>query len=188
LSKKTEEMRERYAYHEAGHAVMDLLLMLPFNAVSVKRVERPNYLYKNGQKLPINDMVIEGVNWTKERRESINKNVFTGILDLREALNCMAGPEAEAIFIGEIDDSVRHGATIDMEKITISCRAAISRGQPPENWKVSLMGEGIIKSIALQARDLLERNWVSVVAVADALLKYRYLSYEKVKSLMRTHV
>jgi protoporphyrinogen oxidase len=62
IVKKTEELRERNAYHEAGHVVMDLLLMLTFEAVSVKRVERPNYLYKNGQTLPINNNVIEEYN------------------------------------------------------------------------------------------------------------------------------
>jgi hypothetical protein len=176
---------ERIAYHEAGHAVIDVLLLLPFNAVSLETVSKESFRIKNSKKEPVTELFTEGITWPEERKESINKDIKVGNLNLREMIAAMAGPEAEKMFIGEIDDEARLGVERDVQGILACCRAAISPGVSIENWKDSVMEEYILRGIAMQANELLKDNWSSVQSVAGSLLKCKRLTHSEVKECVR---
>ncbi|HQO64715.1 MAG TPA: hypothetical protein PK528_13985 [Syntrophorhabdus sp.] len=187
MGKNSERLRERKAYHEAGHVVTFILLMLPFESVSLREKREDKFDIKNGEKVPVTHTYTEGIVWSEEKTKSLNEEVIRGKLDLREAIASVAGPEAEKIFIGGIDDEAQFGAKSDMQAIIVPCRAAISQGLPIENWKVSVMEAPIFNALAKEANILLEENWKCVVAVADALIKYRSLTFdESVNIINRT--
>ena len=166
--------------------VMNLLLGLPFEAVSIKKIQQERYKYSNGQKIPLTYLVTEGVTWPKNRTESVNKNIMTGILDLREALASMAGPQAEAISVGKIDKDAQFGAQTDIQFIAACCRAAVAPGEPIADWKPTIMEEQILQAVALQAVDLLMQNWAGVESVANALFERKSLTYSEAEALFKT--
>lgn len=181
--KRSEEKKKRAAYHESGHVVMNLLLGLPFEAVSIKHSQKDCYEYVNGQKKPITQIITIGVTWPDNRTESVNKNMLAGVLDLREALSSMGGLQAEAIFVSTIDEDAKMGAQNDIQSICACCRAAVSPGVPVENWKPTIMENSILQGVALQVVDILGQNWAGLEAVASELLKRNRLSYSDAKAI-----
>lgn len=185
MSKNTEAHKKRSAYHEAGHVVADILLGLSFKAVSLRMKEQSKVEIKDGKEQPVIHVYTEGVVWSEERTESVNKDIFDGKLDLREAIADMAGPVAESMLVGKIDDMARLGARDDVQGIMGCCRAALSPGQPIENWTASAMEDDIARAVGAQALELLNENWANVEAVANALMKYRYLTEEEARKLVK---
>lgn len=179
---------DRAAYHEAGHAVMDILLGLQFIAVSLATITQTVFLVKNGKQEPVSQVSTEGVKRSEEQTVSLNEELITGKLDLREMISYMAGSEAEEILIGERDDELRLGRQDDYQGIVACCRAAISPGVPIENWKHSVMEAYIVNGVAMQAKRLLMDNWSSVQSVARCLLERKNLTYAEVEECMRTNV
>lgn len=184
MSKRSEKERERIAYHEAGHAVMDILMALPFDEVSLRMEKREYVEIKNGKEETVTHAVTIGVTWPEHRRESENADLEIGKLDLRAAICSMAGPQAEAMFIGEVDDEANMAAATDMNGIVACCRVAISPGEPPEKWRESTMEGSLINALAEQAEEILKQNWPCVEAVAEALIKHRSLTYDEVKAIV----
>ena len=185
MGKNTEMRRQRKAYHEAGHAVASVLLKLPLESVSLREKQEIYHDIKDGEKVPYIYIYTEGIRWTEERQKLLNEELMNAKLDLREAISSMAGPEAERKLIGGIvDEEARFGARNDRQAIFAPCRAAISPGLPVENWKVSVMEEKIISAMAMQANALLTENWACVEAVAEALIKYRSLTYDEAEKII----
>jgi hypothetical protein len=184
MSKSSEKRKERAAYHEAGHAVLDILMGLPFTEVSLRTMQKDMKQAINGKMEDVIHIVTTGVVWPMERTESANAGAFDGKLDLREAVCSMAGPVAEAMFVGDIDDTAKFGAQNDVNGIQAVCRAAISPGLPFEKWKESVMEEHIVKAAHLQAFEILQEHWECIEAVAQALLKHRSLTYEQAKAIV----
>jgi ATP-dependent Zn protease len=184
MGKKSEQLKERVAYHEAGHAVMNILLMLPFNMVSIRNIEKKAFQIENGQKVPVIQICTEGVTFPEKRVKSANEDIIAGKLDLREAISNMAGPEAEKIFIGGIDEAAQFGAKNDIQTICVCCRAAISQGKSKESLIVSTMEQSILNGVAMQTNELLKKNWTKVEAVASALNVKRRLSEEDVRQII----
>jgi hypothetical protein len=175
----------RVAFHEAGHAVADLLLGLSFNAVSIMPECTMIKTSQNGREIPIEKICPVGVSLPQERKDKNTRELGAGILDLREAISTMAGPQAEAISVGEIDKETNEGAKIDMAYIMMCCRAAIFPGIPWEQRPPCAMELDIIRILSEQAQILLRENWAAVEAVAGALLKRQCLSYSEVEALIK---
>ena len=183
--KAADEKSKRIAFHEAGHVVMNLLLGLPFEAVSVEYSQENVYEVNNGQKTPVVQIFTKGVTWSEKRTKSVNKNILAGVLDLREALSSMAGPQAEAMIVNKIDEDTLLGAQNDIQSIAACCRAAVAPDEPIENWKSTIMESQILQAVALQALEILNQNWASVDAVANALLERKSLTYSEAKTLIK---
>lgn len=184
MGKNAETRRERAAYHEAGHAVMSILLMIPFKAVSLRQKEEERFEIRNGERVRCIYKYGEGVILSEELIKSINEDLYAGKLDLREGLILIAGPEAEKKLIGGIDEQANFAAKMDMQALMSCCRAAISPGLAIEGWKTSIMEGPLINALAKQAEAMLEENWTCVEAVADALIKYRSLTYDEIERIM----
>ncbi len=177
-------MKKRITFHEAGHVIADIILGLPFEAVSVetKRVHREHF--EDGRMVDYLYKETEGVVMGAERLDKTNADIRAGKLDLREAISCMAGPQAEAKIVGEVDDEVIQGATTDIQGITACCRIAAYPDMPIESCPPSEMEDLICDAVAEQAKILLQENWTAVEAVANALNDRKKLSYAEVQAIV----
>jgi len=170
--------KRRIATHEAGHAVMHIILGVPFTDVSLHGEKLSGFVIQDGKKIPATAITGGGVNADEKTIQEIDKNILSGTLDIRQALASMAGPVAEAKFIGRIDAEAKAGAHYDMETITLCCRAAFNRTEDLSEWKaISKLEERIVDAFAIGTEELLKENWGCVKAVADALLEKETLSY-----------
>jgi ATP-dependent Zn protease len=177
MSDEVTEIR-RAAYHEAGHAVINLLYGLPFQIISLKTEEKLAYQIENGQKVAVMLTYTKGIVFPDERLYSVNKALMSGILDIKEALSLMAGPVAEIIFLGKYDDQAKIGAREDLQAIACCCRAAMSGSNRPEDWKeLPEMEKFMISAITTGANRLLKDNWTSVKAIAEILIEKKELGY-----------
>jgi ATP-dependent Zn protease len=178
----TDELTEirRAAYHEAGHAVINLIYGLPFRIVSLKTETESSFQIEKGKKVAVLLTYTIGTVFPEERLYSINKTLMSGILDIKEALSLMGGPVAEIIFWGKYDDEARIGARQDIQAIAGCCRAAMSGSSKPEEWKeLPDMEQSMITAITVGANRLLKDNWTSVEAIAEILIEKKELDYRE---------
>jgi hypothetical protein len=183
MTDKLTEMR-RAAYHEAGHAVINLIYGLPFLIVSLKTEREPSFQIEKGKKVPVLLIYTVGTVFPDERLYSLNKALISGILDIREALSLMGGPVAEIIFLGKCDDQARIGAREDLQGIAGCCRAAMSGSSKPEEWKeLPDMEQSMITAISIGANHLLKENWTSVEAIAEILIQKKELDYAEASKI-----
>ena len=181
---ETVGMREREAYHEAGHAVAYVLLDIPLLAVSMEEKTRAGFRIENGRKVPVTAIYIEGVSWPAGHMETMNSDVLAGKLRLREAVAAMAGPKAEAQYVGCIDQAAVQGAQDDMQQIVLSCRAALAPGKPVERWKETQMETPILDAVTTEAGHLVEAHWSTIVTVASKLLERGKLTRDEVTQIV----
>jgi hypothetical protein len=168
----------RIAYHEAGHAVINLIFGLPFQSVSLNIEEKPACMIEDGKKVDVILTYVKGIVFPKERVDSVNKALLAGILNIKEALSLMAGPVAERIFVGKMDDQAQIGAREDVQAIRACCRVAMSGSGKPEEWKeIPEMENFMIAAITVGAGRLLKENWICVQAIAETLIKKKELDY-----------
>ena len=181
---KMEDSKRRAAYHEAGHAVMSLILGLPFQSVSIKTVQLRGEIIEGDKKTDANFTICEGLTHDEENNKAANKAVMDGILDIREALTSMAGPLAEIIFIGKIDNRAKEGASIDVQRIIDCCRAAINEDPDGEAKNtIPQMEQHLVSAIDAGAESLMREYWSIVEAVAKGLLEKKELKYEEVSKI-----
>jgi hypothetical protein len=121
---------------------------------------------------------------SQQLSDNIKEERLEGKLDLRDGISSMAGPDAEAMLIGERDEKAQEGALTDIIRITNSCRVAAEPGVPLEKLTHCEMENNIIQALSIQAIDLLKKNWTAVEAVAKELMKREYLSYSEVVELV----
>ena len=177
MTDKLTEMR-RAAYHEAGHAVINLMYGLPFQTVSLKTKKEQVFQIEKGKKVAVILTYTIGTVFPDERLYSVNKALMSGLLDIKEAFSLMGGVVAEIIFLGKCDDEARIGAREDMQAIAGCCRAAMSGSDKPENWKeLPDMEQSMITAITIGANHLLKDNWTSVEAIAEILMEKKELDY-----------
>jgi ATP-dependent Zn protease len=183
MTDKLMEMR-RAAYHEAGHAVINLMYGLPFQTVSLKTEKEKVFQIEKGKRVAVLLTYTIGTVFPDERLYSVNKTLMSGLLDIKEALSLMGGPVAEIIFLGKCDDEARIGAREDMQAITACCRAAMSGSDKPEVWKeLPDMEKAMINAISIGANHLLMDNWTSVEAIAEVLIEKKELDYAEASSI-----
>ena len=183
MTDKLMEMR-RAAYHEAGHAVINLMYGLPFKIVSLKTETEPSFQIEKGKRVTVLLTYTIGTVFSDERLYSLNKALMSGILDIKEALSLMGGAVAEIILLGKYDDQVRIGAREDLQGIACCCRAAMSGSGKPEDWKeFPDMEQSMITAITIGANHLLKENWTCVEAIAEILMKKKELNYAEASSI-----
>lgn len=83
-----------------------------------------------------------------EREEKNKMEIEAGKLDLREAISTMAGPQAEAMFIGEIDKETNEAALLDMNTIVMCCRVAAAPGISIEQVPTRIMESTIVNALS----------------------------------------
>ena len=181
-----QEGQRRIAFHEAGHAVADVLLCLPFESVSIRQMHHSSTWSKEGKEVIIEGVCSEGLTLPQERTDRLIRELNAGKLDLRDAISTMAGPQAEAMLVGEIDQEGNEAACLDMNSIAVCCRIAAAPGVPFEQVPPCAMESTIIKGLAIQAEKLLQENWAAVKVVANELLKRECLTYSEVGAIVGT--
>ena len=173
----TEE--ERAAFHEAGHAVANLVYGLPFETISLSREKNVAPQFADGKKAGVLTYTI-GITIPEERFDSINKKMMAGVLDVKEAMTWLAGPFTEYGVVGEFYDQAE-GEMWQREEfraITGCCRAAMNGGSDPEKWEgFAEMERELVAAIAAGAQHLIKENWASIQAVAHRLIEKRELDY-----------
>ena len=177
MPKKTSE-KWRAAYHEAGHAVLNLIYGMPFQGISLTMKEEVTYQFEGGKRIPYLMLYTVGIEFSEERLASINREVAAGILDLKEAVTLMAGPVAEHQFVGSSDEAMERGRRFDVQAITACCRAAVSGSDDPSKWAGLLeMEQHMLLAMSLGAYVLIKENWASVKAIAETLHAKKELDY-----------
>lgn len=182
MNETTREKFEqrRLAVHEAGHAVMHLILGIPFEKVSLHGEKMSGYVIRDGQKVSATAITGGGVFTDPTRIDEIDRATLNGILHMREALISMAGPVAEEMLIGKIDDQLRCGSMIDMGAIVMCCRAALNQSSRQETWSsIQEMEAKLVDAFAIGAKNLLRGHLKSLKAVTEALLMKGTLTYSE---------
>ncbi len=184
-----KEENKATAYHEAGHAVLQILLpdADPLHKVSI--IPRGN-MGGATFSLPEKDRYGYGLKWLKAT--------------MRMACG---GRIAEEKASGDISS----GAAMDISQVTRMARAMVlDWGMSQRLGFVKYSGEDTRESLVpdkdysdetariideevrrfvdeayVEANKLIEANWEKVVAVAEALIKYETLSGDEVRKLMR---
>lgn len=169
----------RVAYHEAGHVVANLIYELPFQTVSMAKKTEVAYQFEGGKKVPRLMAFTVGIDFPRERLESLNNELMAGILDIKEAVTLMAGPIAEhRLMGGKVDDEWYLGRSSDVQGITACCRAAVSGSGDPGKWEpLPEMEEHMVLAISYGAYLLVKENWASVKAIAEKLHSTKELDY-----------
>jgi len=167
---------------------MDVLLGLPFLTVSMERKKERGSLYGKS----VVYIYTDGVVWPKEHTAAVNQELFAGKMDLRIAIASMAGPQSEAMIIGEVDGETNEGASSDMNGIKACCRLAVTSAESKlekaqiTNLPPCAMEMLIVNAVAAQAKELLLANWKSVEAVANALNDRKLLARDEVARIMKS--
>jgi hypothetical protein len=179
-------MMKSITYHEAGHAVADIILGVPFDAVSVETKRMSQTHYRDGVPVVMTQRYQDGVSWPKEYSAAVNADLDAGKLDLKLSLAYMAGPQAQAMVVGKMTEEVAYGATLDKWPIIDCCRMALApKGTTAQQLQTPSVMEGpILDALAKQAEELLKANWDKVAAVADALNERKRLTYAEVKAIV----
>ena len=177
--------QQRVAYHEAGHVIASILLGVEFDYVSTEVKTKKGHFFENGEKVEIEASYTEGIVWSDSRRKELNQQVMSGILDIREAIVAMAGPLAESVLVGKVDEEVKNGATDDEQLIRAACRSAYAHGKPIEEWKPTTLEARLGEAFWQEATILVKRNWRAVEDVARALLDRERLTRQEAEVIVR---
>jgi hypothetical protein len=104
---------KRISYHEAGHAVADVILgCMTFERVTLETITK-EVACSDGVHRTIS--YIDGVVYTDANGKEATRRCRAG--DPNEETARMAGPEAEVALVGRIDEPARYGATLDITPI-----------------------------------------------------------------------
>ena len=177
-------MEKRVTFHEAGHAVVNVLLGLPFKEVTVELKKRP--VIHNGAVRLLR--YTDGIVFGEERKLASRQKRMEGIVDLREALSYLAGPKAEEMVVGKFDDECRQGAVSDFGFVVECCRNSLSTQILSILPEPETLEDGIISVVSGQAGKLLKANWSSVEAVANELNRRKRLSFKEVVRIVEGKV
>lgn len=166
-------MQKRVTYHEAGHAVANVLLGLPFKEVAVESEKK--LLLMLGRIMRWDFTV--GVVFEEERKMKLRVCFEHGVLDMREGVSFVAGPKAEEMLLGKTDEEWSTGSAADFNGIREVCRVAVTADSQTGKCE---MEDGIVAALCSQAEVLLRKNWAAVEAVANELNRRRRLSFKEV--------
>ena len=188
-----EEERRNIAFHEAGHALLSLLLVPdvePLHKVSI---------IPRGMALGATMFLPEKDRYTTYRRQLIGQIKVD-----------FGGRISEEMFLGDISsgaaEDIRHATFIARRMVCdwgMSERLGPIRYAPPEEaapWGGDLLGakehsdatahdideeiQAIINRCFDEAKTLLEKNRDKIQALADALLKHEVLSADEVRQVI----
>lgn len=171
-------MKKGNAYHQAGHAVVSLLLGLPFKYVSAEA--KSDLVVENGCARSVG--YIEGLVIGPQRKTAIREiRGKQGLLDLREALSAVAGPKAEEMARGA--GFVRSPVPEpDYEDVACACRSALAGTEVTTGGGLE---SGMVAALKAQAETLLCKHWDGVEAVAAALERDVCVSRRSVERIVR---
>lgn len=146
------------AYHEAGHAIMHVLMDIPFNSVTI--IETDDYLGV--------------VKWNMGPSTMLNLNLGSRSREIaalaRDAIKVLlAGSLAEEILTGHYNEV---GASSDLDEIE---RIAFYQSRNPEAY---------IRRIKGDVRQIIKQNWLDVTKLANVLLEKDTLSSVEVYTLL----
>lgn len=148
-------MQKRITYHEAAHAVVGVLVGLPFDEVSVDTYLKPlgdGYYAKN----------YKGILYDPERKAKLNADIQRRKLPRAEAMSILAGPMAEQMVVGKIDEELEQGAYWDHFAIREGCKL-----------------DNLPDLVAATAK-LLEENWQAIEKVGLLLNQNKTVKYAEV--------
>jgi hypothetical protein len=171
---KREEKLQRYAFHEAGHAVLACLLRQPFEYVSIEpddksrgriALQRSNIQQKKSFVERNGKFRLQTVGPSHERRVE------------KLLLILVAGFAAETAFLGESDES-KAGATADYD---------FSFKQAMILWKDEDLATDYIDFIQERMPDIISNFTVrtTIYSVACELFRVRRLSAKQVRESVR---
>lgn len=168
-AEETEQQLQATAYHEAGHAVMALLLKKRFSMATIEPGE--DFLGM---------VAYSGLQAWESRTELLEYGSFDdlGARDRsfleRDIMVSLAGPVAEAIYLGAADVAVHLGGRGDYQKIL----DLVTRFMAPDE------AQPYVKWLEERAKTRLENpiSWRGVTAVAECLLEEKTLTRNRVKS------
>jgi len=190
----SEEEKKNTAYHEAGHAILGLLLEHtdPLHKVTI---------IPRGPALGVTMYLPEKDNYTMERRKALDTICMT-----------MGGRVAEEVFLGHITN----GAYGDIRQATALTRAMVCEWGMSEKLGMVQYGEqndyvflgreisrarayseataveidieirNLIKAGYEHAKEIITANYSKVEAIALALLEYETLDGDQVKEIAET--
>jgi hypothetical protein len=170
LVKQLASDRERVAHHEAGHAVIGILLKQRFRYVSIKTEETVDYV-RFGHVEPVR----------RKRRPDYNRGGLERTAE-RSVMVCFAGLEAERIFTGR---ELRSGAVKDQESAVSHARARLMHGAPfsgTDEKEVALY----LEWLRYRTRKMLSAPsvWRAVGALAHELLAQQTIKYRDASAIV----
>jgi len=157
------------AYHEAGHAVVDILLGIPFKEVSLCIDQKRVHLADGTSAIAV--YFIGVVPDEEYQRREIEKRE-KGILDDNSLLSTMAGPAAEMLAGGTNED----GAGAELDLLPIAHALRVSTG---DDRVLDMASDAMVR-----VAPLLQDHWGAVEAVAAALLKKKTLTMAEAQSII----
>ena len=153
---------EELAYHEAGHAVVALHLKIPIVEVTIS----PNMVEKRHGRLELEGGGRNGVKPAQELEERL-------VLEV-------SGPLAAGILAEE-----RGGFSLlninELNNALVICEE-LQRIQP------ELVAQDAMAWIMKRSKSILDQHWAEVRTIADALLKDKTLSKQRVLELLEVEV
>jgi hypothetical protein len=182
--------KKRVAIHEAGHTVMHLLVGQSFEKVTLAKDKISISGIGDGEKVDATATTGGGVYVEDQKTiEAQDKEVLSGILNIKDGLVSMAGPVAEALFVGKIDNETEAASAYDLGRIKMCCRAAINNGISDfGKWKgMYEMETAMVNAFSLGAQELLKKHWNCVNAISDTLIERETLSYVEVLEIARAN-
>jgi hypothetical protein len=156
---------QRIAYHEAGHAVGGYLNRRPLLRVSIVETEDAwgTCTYRNWGESFRPDIEV-----TMRVRDGLERAIITGL----------AGPEAEAKYIGEPDKELNVGADSDY-RAALNCALYVASSAEES--------EAYLAWLAIRARAMFRHpmKWAAVEAVAAELVERREFSARHAREVIR---
>jgi ATP-dependent Zn protease len=163
MQKKKHSLRERTAYHEAGHAVSHFVLRVPFRYVTIKPdIEKHTLSH------------VYGV-FPKKFNPELNRDIRTRTRVEHEIMTSLAGHIAEKIASGRTDNV---GASFD-NHAAVDLASYVTSSDGEMNAYLEWL------RIRTESLLLLPLHWDMIEEVANALMKRETISAKDAKKIMQ---
>lgn len=166
---------QRAAYHEAGHAVVNVVLGVRFERVSMQLKQ---LVMGDGTEITYTDGIVE----LQGRRKARECQRTQGLLDLAWAVSAMAGEAAEAIHVGEFDDECDRAAGSDRIHVIEVVRESIVRKCDGGEHLLA----GLLNGCSAEAVRIVKRHWLAIAEVARQLGTLGMLGFGEVARIVAT--
>jgi hypothetical protein len=176
-----ENLRTETAYHESGHAVIGLAVQLPVSFARIKADVQSGYVAEASTPSPVGYVYKKYGQRTKLDTKSEvtaldafgnppRKREVTPEEHHAEVVMCIAGPMAEAKYLGDITGWREHASSADM---SIARRHRAKLGDAAKSWD----------QYKQDTAALIDKHWPMVEAVAARLMKVDLLDAREIDSI-----